>query len=41
VRDLTVSLLQRELVWEDGPANRARFEPDLEQLAGKTDLCRG
>ncbi len=38
MRDLTVSLLQRELAWEDAAANRSAFEQDLQQLAGKTDL---
>ncbi|MCZ6828113.1 MAG: amidohydrolase [Gammaproteobacteria bacterium] len=38
MRDLTISLLQRELAWEDAAANRRVFQQDLAQLAGKTDL---
>jgi predicted amidohydrolase len=38
MRDLRISLLQRELAWEDPAANRAVFQRDLEQLAGMTDL---
>jgi omega-amidase len=38
VRDLRVSLLQRELAWEDPTANRQAFEQDLAALAGNTDL---
>ena len=38
MRDLRVSLIQRELAWEDAAANRNAFEQDLAQLAGTTDL---
>ena len=38
MRDLRVSLLQRELAWEDPTANRRAFEQDLAALAGNTDL---
>lgn len=38
MRDLTVSLLQRELAWEDAGANRASFEADLSALPEDTDL---
>ena len=35
---LRVSLVQQPLVWQDGPANRSRFETMLLPLAGRTDL---
>jgi predicted amidohydrolase len=35
---LRVSLVQQPLVWQDGEANRARFEELLRPLAGATDL---
>ncbi len=38
MRDLNVSLLQRELHWEAPQANRDQFSADFEQLATNTDL---
>jgi predicted amidohydrolase len=35
---LRVSLVQQPLAWQDGAANRARFEELLRPLAGATDL---
>lgn len=35
---LRVSLVQRDLVWEDKAANLARFEQAITPLAGQTDL---
>lgn len=37
MRDLRVSLIQRELHWEDPAANRAQFESDIASC-GETDL---
>ena len=39
MRNLRVSLIQRELAWEDPAANRQAFGKDLASLAGKTDLA--
>ncbi len=36
--DLTLTLVQSELAWEDRRANRDRFTARLEPLAGTTDL---
>jgi len=38
MRTLRVSLIQQPLLWQDGAANRARFEQLLHPLAGQTDL---
>jgi len=38
VRDLSVTLVQAELHWEDPEANRAAFARRLRPLAGETDL---
>ena len=34
MRDLKLALLQQELVWQDAPANRDRFEACIEPLSG-------
>jgi omega-amidase len=39
MRNLRVSLIQRELAWENAAANRRAFALDLASLAGKTDLA--
>jgi len=36
--DLTVTIVQSELAWEDPAANLERFDQSLANLAGKTDL---
>jgi predicted amidohydrolase len=38
MQDLNVALVQRELAWEDPPANRAQFEADIAALDAGTDL---
>ena len=38
MRDLKVTLVQRELAWEDPATNRTAFEQDLESIETGTDL---
>ncbi len=38
MQDLTVTIVQSELVWEDPAANLELFDRSLDGLAGKTDL---
>jgi len=38
MRDLTVTLIQAELFWEDIPANLATFDKKIDSIAEKTDL---
>jgi omega-amidase len=38
MQDLTVTLIQAELVWQNPVANRSRFTEQLASLADKTDL---
>jgi omega-amidase len=38
MQDLNITLVQADLVWEDIPANLARFDETLDTLARETDL---
>jgi omega-amidase len=38
MRDLTVTLIQTELFWEDIPANLAMFDRKVDEVSEKTDL---
>jgi Predicted amidohydrolase len=38
MKNLTVSLIQTNIVWQDPTSNRKNYEKEFEKLVGKTDL---
>lgn len=38
MQDLTVTLIQSEIIWEDIPANLAMFDEKIDSIAEKTDM---